>query len=141
MRNISFSIENFHRRRAAVGTIALVTDLKDKTAKEIYVIDKNRCDIENLFDSLKTVLEADSTYMQNEETLQGWMFANHVALQWYYMVYHLIVRAEKLKKCSVQDGLECLKEIRKVRVNSKWVLAEITSPVQAILNVLKMPIP
>lgn len=136
-----FSIEKFHQRRAAFGTVALVTNLEGKTAKEIYIAYKSRCDVENMFDTLKTVLEADRTYMQNEETLQGWMFANHVALQWYYTLYHLIVRAEKLKKCSVQDVLECLKEIRKVRVNGEWVLAEITSPVQATLNALKMPIP
>lgn len=136
-----FSVEKFHQRRAAFGTVALVTNLKNKTAKEIYTTYKSRCDVENMFDSLKTVLEADRTYMQNEETLQGWMFANHVALQWYYMLYHLIVKAEKLKKCSVQDVLECLKEIRKVRVNGEWMLAEITSPVQATLAALKIPIP
>lgn len=36
-----------------------------------------------MFDGMKNVLEADHTYMQNEQTLQGWMFINHITLQWY----------------------------------------------------------
>lgn len=136
-----FSINRFHQKRPAFGTLALATNLEGKTAKEIYTTYKSRCDIESMFDHLKTQLEADSTYMQNEETLQGWMFANHVALQWYYVLYHQIVQAEKLKKCSVSDVLECLKEVRKIRIDSNWVSAEITGPVQKILTAVKIHIP
>lgn len=42
---------------------------------------KSRQAIEVLFDSTKNVLEADHTYMQNEQTLKGWMFVNHITLQ------------------------------------------------------------
>jgi transposase len=136
-----FSVERFHQKRAAFGTLALATNLRGKTAKEIYTIYKSRCDIELMFDHLKTELEADRTYMQNEETLQGWMFANHVALQWYYVIYHHIVQAEKLKKCSVSDVLECLKEVRKIRIDSNWVSAEITTPVRKTLTAVKIHIP
>lgn len=46
-----------------------------------------------MFDSMKNVLEADKSYMQDEETLQGWLFINHIALQLYQELYLT------LKKC------------------------------------------
>ena len=69
------------------------------------------------------------------------MFANHLALQWYYVLYHQIVRAEKLKRCSVMDVLESLKEVRKIRFDSNWTLAEVTSTVLKILEAANIHIP
>lgn len=137
----SFSIAKFHEKRPHFGTLAIISNLTGHSAKDIYKTYKSRCDIETMFDHLKTVLDADRTYMQNEEVLQGWMFINHVALQWFYCLYRLIAEAEKLKKCSVQDVLESLKEVRKIRIEQEWVSTERTAPVQKILKAIKIHIP
>jgi len=48
----------------------LLTVLRDKSAEDIYQSYKSRMTIEVLFDGMKNVLEADHTYMQDEQTLQ-----------------------------------------------------------------------
>lgn len=53
---------------------------------------------------MKTVLKADSIYMQNEDALQDWMFIDHIALQWYQSIYLHLYNEGLLKKIS-QGGI------------------------------------
>lgn len=96
--------------------------------------------IETVFDTMKTVLEADRTYMQQEEVLQGWMFVNHIALQWYYHLYHLLVQHKQIKKYSVKDLLEHLQEIRMVKIDGNWQRAEIIKASQKLIDKICLPI-
>lgn len=134
------SLEKFHQKRQAFGTIAIISDLKDKTPEEIYTAYKTRLSIETVFDALKTVLEADRTYMQQEEVLQGWMFVNHIALQWYYHLYHMLVRLKQIKKYSVKDLLDHLQGIRMVKIDGQWHRAEIIKATQKLLDKISLPI-
>lgn len=135
-----YSLEKFHLKRQAFGTIAIVSDLVDKTPEEVYTAYKTRMSIETVFDAMKTVLEADRTYMQQEEVLQGWMFVNHIALQWYYQLYHLLVRLKQIKKYSVKDLLSHLQEIRMVKIDGQWHRAEIIKASQQLLDKINLPI-
>jgi len=94
--------------------------------------------IEEMFDSLKNVLDADSTYMQNEDALQGWMFINHLALQWYQQIYLLLQGHGLNGKYSVKDFLIFLKDIRKIKINDQWHQAEITNTTLKLLKKIKL---
>jgi transposase len=83
----SYTLEEYHREKDTFGTIALLTRLKNKKAEDIYQTYKSRMSIEVMFDGMKNVLDADHTYMQDQETLQGWMFVNHITLQWDQHLY------------------------------------------------------
>jgi len=135
-----YSLEKFHLKKQVFGTIAIISDLKNKTPEEIYIAYKTRMSIETVFDATKTVLEADRTYMQQEEVLQGWIFVNHIALQWYYHLYHLLVRHKQIKKYSVKDLLEHLQEIRMVKIDGQWHRAEIIKSSQQLLGKISLPI-
>jgi hypothetical protein len=47
--------------------------------KEFFSTYKTRTEIEGLYDSMKNGPDEDCTYIQNEQTFQGWMFINHFA--------------------------------------------------------------
>jgi hypothetical protein len=51
------------------------------------------------------------------------------------------VEAEKLKKCTVQDVLEALKGVRKIRIEQEWITAELTTTIQKILKAVNIHIP
>ena len=51
--------------------------------------DRNRL-IASMFDLFKNILDSDKSHMQNEETLQGWIFMNHLALLAVYKIYHIL---------------------------------------------------
>jgi hypothetical protein len=131
----TYSEEKFLERKDRFGTIGLITNVADKTPEEIYLGYKSRMAIEELFDSMKNVLETDNTYMQNEDSLQGLMFVNHLALQFYQQIY-LFLKDNKLNgKYAVKDFLMYLKQVRKVRINGQWHDAEITAAVAKMMAI------
>ena len=93
-----------------------------------------------MFDAMKNIIDADRTYMQNSEALEGWMFVNHIALQCYYLIYQKLLEHKLLKKYSVMDFLKFTHRIKKIKINNQWHLAEITKPVLALLEKLKLHI-
>jgi transposase len=122
----SYSLEQYHQRRNAFGTIAMLTALRRKSAEDIYLSYKSRMTIEVLFDGMKNVLEADHTYMQDEQTLHGWMFINHITLQWYQELYTELKAKGLLKVYSVNDYIQMLTDLKKIRINGLWYFNEIT---------------
>ena len=93
-----------------------------------------------MFDGIKNVLHADRTYMRNEEALEGWMFINHIAIQWYYIIYSILKQNKMLKRYSVSDFILHLYEMKKVRINDSWVMEPITKASVAMLEKLKIHI-
>jgi Transposase DDE domain len=135
-----YSVQAFHKKKHFFGLIALLTNKPDQKASEVYCAYKNRNQIELMFDSLKNILDADKTYMQNEETLQGWMFANHLALIIYYRLYQLLQRKEELAKYSVHSLITHLSLVKKVKINEQWHLAEITKKSIELFQKLEIPV-
>jgi len=89
-----------------------------------------------MIDTLKNVVEADRTYMQNEQALEGWMFINYIALHWYYKVYDLLLKTELNHKYSPADILQILTEVRKVKINETWHTSEVTSKTSDLIAML-----
>jgi uncharacterized membrane protein len=96
--------------------------------------------IEVLFDGMKNVLEADHTYMQNEQTLQGWMFVNHITLQWYQDLYIELKKKNLLKRYSVNDYVQILTDLKKIKINETWYLNEITDQTQKMIEKLGLSV-
>jgi hypothetical protein len=134
-----YSMERFFEKQYHFGTIAMLHNT-GKDAETVYVNYKSRRQIEEMVDVLKNILEADSSYMQNEQALETWMFINHITLHWYYRIYQLLARYELTRKYSPMDFILFLKEVRKVRINGKWYMAEITNKTQKLLEKLNIPI-
>jgi len=134
-----YNIEKFYDKQNTFGTIALLHNT-DNDPEKTYVNYKSRAQIEEMIDVMKNILDADSSYMQNEQALETWMFINHITLHWYYRIYQLLAEHQLTKKYSPMDFIKFLKEIRKVKVNSDWYTAEVTNKTQALLGKLNIPI-
>jgi len=70
------------------------------------------------------------------------MFAFSVDLQLplYYRIYQPLAKYELTAKYSPMDFIVFLKEIRKVKINGKWYLAETTKKTEKLLQKLNIPI-
>jgi len=121
---VKYSIEKFHDKQYSFGTIAVIRNT-NKTPQENYADYKTRGQVETMIDTLKNIVDADRTYMQNQTTLEGWMFINLIALKWYYQILNLLKKHELNKKYSVTDFLIFLAEIKKVKINDTWQMAEV----------------
>lgn len=129
-----YSLEAYHQRKNTFGTITMLTNLSRSKAKDIYQTYKSRGAIETMFDGMKNVLEADSTYMQNEQTLQGWMFINHIALQWYQHLYCELKEKDMISKYSVNDYIQILTDAKMIKINNAWYQSEITKATQKLIQ-------
>jgi hypothetical protein len=72
------------------------------------------------------------------ETLNGWMFVNHIALQWYYIIYNLLVEKKQLSKYSVREFIDELTEHRKVRLDDKWTEENMLAATEKMLKKLDL---
>jgi len=141
----SYTKEVFDEKLHSFGTITIIhkidpqktitekkTKNKQKTEKpksfeqEIYEAYKQRNDIEVMFDSYKNYLNADATHMQNRYVLEGWLFANFIAMIAYYKLYVRLKQANLLAKHSPKDIIEMSKAIYKIKIKEKWHKAEMT---------------
>ncbi len=131
-----YSLEKFKLRLKTFGTVAFISNLKDKSAEEIYKTYKTRGEVETMIDAMKNILKADSSYMQNEMALQGWMFISFMALKWYYYLYNILLQKKLLKRYSPKDILLNLAAIKKIKINQNWCLSEVTSKTQNLIDKL-----
>ena len=134
-----YNIKRFHEKQHAFGTIAMQSNI-NKNEKEIFIDYKSRGQIETMINVFKNVIEADKSYMQNEQALEAWMFVNHIALHWYYKIIKLIKKNELNSKYSPNDLLQFLKEVRKVKINGKWYNEDITKKTKDLLKKLNIHI-
>jgi hypothetical protein len=81
-----YSLKGYQDRKDRFGTIAILTNLTT-TSIDTYQTYKGRMAIEVMFDGMKNIMDADHTYMQDSQRLEGWMFVNHLVLQWYQHLY------------------------------------------------------
>jgi transposase len=100
---------------------------KEKPVEQmVYESYKQRNEIEVMFDSYKNYLDADVSYMQNRYVLEGWLFANFIAMIAYYKLYVRLRQAELLSKYSPKDIIELSKAIYKMKIRGIWHRSEIT---------------
>ena len=78
------------------------------------------------FDNDKNYLDADVSYMQNRYVLEGWLFANFIAMMAYYKLYVRLRQAEILSKYSPKDIIEQSKAIHKMKIRGAWHRSELT---------------
>jgi hypothetical protein len=114
------------------------TKRKKKPEKEkpleqtVYESYKQRNEIEVMFDSYKNYLDADVSYMQNRYVLEGWLFANFIAMIAYYKLFMRLRLAELLSKHSPKDVIELSKAIYKMKIRGWWNRSEITEKMQRL---------
>jgi transposase len=119
-----YTFKNFKEQRDTFGTLSLATNTKLR-AMEVYSLYKIRLYIEQSFDILKNILYMDGPGLQSDEMLNGWMFLNHLALQWYYDLLNKIYSKKLSNKISIRDALSLFLRAHKVRINGVWYLQEI----------------
>lgn len=131
------TILDFHERIHMLGTFSIITNLKEKLPQDVYKMYKARMEVETAFDAFKNTLEADRSYMHSDESFEGWMFINYLALVAYWRMLKVLVEKELLIKFSISDLIMHLSYIRKVKINGCWHLAEITDKTRRLLTKLE----
>lgn len=106
---------------------------KPSLAEIVYFSYKERGTDEDMIRTLKTVIEADRTYMQDDIAVEGWMFINFLALLWHYLIRNHIEDHDLLKKYSSAYICDTFTGVNVLRIGNQWKLAGITRNDQRVL--------
>ena len=134
-----YTMETYTLKAPQFGTIALMVsgDISADRAFEDY---KSRCEVEQEIDVLKTDLDALTSYMQDNDRLEGWMFINFIALHIFYMIRRRLVESDLTKKMSTREAIRILCRQRIVRLDDEWRMAEASTKDKAQLEALGVPV-
>ena len=136
-----YSKESFHQIHYRMGTLALISNLKNYNSEEMFQIYKSRNEVEQLFDVFKNILKADKTYMHNIDAVKGWLFINHMAIMAYYRIYKLLKEKELLNKISVEDIVTHLVHINMVKIDRSWIMQEVPEKTRKLLKKCNLDLP
>ncbi len=113
------------------GRILLVSTL-DLPPHEIYLMYKNRGDVEDAFNTYKNLLHADRMYIHNTETLFGHIFISFLSLYGYCKLQKLLREAGLLKKMSPMDLIEEFSKVYIVKIGNKEIITDIPKKVREL---------
>jgi transposase len=135
-----YSMKTFKEKRPSFGTLSLSTNKKG-SAEEIYILYKSRGQIEQSFENHKNILDIDGPYMRTQEMLNGWMFLNHMALQWCYDILSILKLKGLSAKKSIEDILSLFRDTRVSRYNNQWNLEDMIEEDKLIYDKLNLNLP
>lgn len=97
--------------------------------------------LSHLRDHLKNTIDASCSHMQREQSLNGWMFINHVGMTVIYKLYEIlkstpINRKQMLiHRYSINDSIEHLKSIKKIQFSkNEFVVSEQNKATKTLLK-------
>jgi transposase len=142
----NFSKSKFNEKVQSMGTLAIMHNT-GLSPQNLYVEYKNRGEIEQFFDHFKNTIDASCSHMQRTESLNGWMFINHISMQIIYKLFQILKTTPLNKKqklihrYSINDTIEHLKTIKKIKfAPNEFVISEINKSTKVLLKQMKISI-
>ena len=119
------------------GKIALITNVREKPQR-IFELYKFRNDVEEAFDVFKNLLQVDTPYLRDDDTLRGYVFASFISLVAYYRILKLLKSKKINTRISVKDALLQLSKIYLTDIGDRTIMAEIPKKVRELAETLDM---
>ncbi len=126
------SKKSFHNDSVNFGKIYLYSDIVDDPEK-IYRLYKEREYVEYAFNVLKNDLEADRSYLRDDNMLFSYMFLNLISLYLHFQILNAIDG-----KYSVKDILLILSRIKIYTTGNSEILSEIPKKAREIVEKLNI---
>lgn len=106
------------------GKISILSNIRDDP-KDIYLMYKQREEVEQAFDAMKNELENDKAYLRDGDSIRGYFFISFISLYLYYSIFVLIRAADLTGRVSVKDALLRFSRVYKIKYGGKEIMSEI----------------
>lgn len=106
------------------GKISILSNIRDDP-KNIYLMYKQREEVEQAFDAMKNELENDKAYLRDDDSIRGYFFISFISLYLYYSIFVLIRAADLTDRVSVKDALLRFSRVYKIKYGGKEIMSEI----------------
>lgn len=117
------------------GKIIIISNL-NRREEEIFQLYKSRDRIEKLFESYKTILEADKLYLQDNDTVFGHIFVSFLSLFAYSKLELILKKADIIDRYSPKDLLLEFSKIYMVTTNVGNIISELPKKIERLEEML-----
>ncbi|MCK4398443.1 MAG: transposase [Methanophagales archaeon] len=121
--------EKFNIGMKKAGKILIVSDM-DVEKLKIYLLYKKREVVEKMFDTYKTVLNADKLYLQDDESVFGHVFIAFLSLYIHCKLEQLLKKAELNHKFTPIDLLFKYSKVYHVNLKDHSMITEVPKKVR-----------
>lgn len=121
------------------GKISILSD-RDIKGEEVYLMYKQREDVESTFDALKNELENDKTYLGDDDAVRGYFFISFLSLYLHYKILNMLKEKNISNKISVNELLLELSKVYQVTLGQKKSLNSIPAKVEKLISILELDI-
>ena len=120
--------KKFDEGMKKAGKILIVSDM-DVEKQEIYHLYKKREVVEKMFDTYKTVLNADKLYLQDDESVFGHVFIAFLSLYIHCKLEQLLKKAKLNHKISPIDLLYKYSKVYHFEMGGRGMITEVPKKV------------
>ena len=110
------------------GKILILSNM-DVGEAEIYELYKRRESVEKMFDTYKTVLDADKIYLQDDEGVFGHVFISFLSLYIHCRLEQILKNAKLNRKMTSIDLLFKYGKVYHVDIGGRGMIAEVPKKV------------
>ncbi|MBW6461788.1 MAG: transposase [DPANN group archaeon] len=121
------------------GIILILSNL-DIEPKEIFYLFKKRENIEKMFDTYKTVLNADKLYLQDDESVFGHIFIAFLSLYIHCAIEKMLKTAKLNHKITPIDLLQKFGKVYNLKIEDKNIITEVPKKVKELDELLGLNI-
>jgi hypothetical protein len=115
-------------RMKKAGKILILSNM-DVEGHEVYELYKKRETVEKMFDTYKTVLNADKIYLQDDESVFGHVFISFLSLYIHCKLEQLLKKAELNRKLTPIDLLFKYGKVYHVDLGENGMISEVPKKV------------
>ena len=119
------------------GKIAILTNTGEKP-QAVFELYKSRNDVEEAFDVFKNLLQVDTPYLRDDDTLRGYLFVSFISLMAYYRILKLLKTKRINGRISVKDALLQLSRIYLTDIGDRTITAEVPKKVRDLAGTLDL---
>jgi len=123
--------KQLHEKMKRAGQILIISNLEDEE-NEIFELFKKRETVEKMFDTYKTVLEADKLYLQSDESVFGHVFISFISLYIHCTIENLLKSAGLNRKMTPIDLLHKYSRVYHVDLKEKSLISEVPKKIRVI---------
>jgi transposase len=127
-KNNDFYLYLFEDMMKKAGKILIVSDM-DVEKQEIYHLYKKREVVEKMFDTYKTVLNADKLYLRDDESVFGHVFIAFLSLYIYCKLEQLLKKAKLNHKFTPIDLLYKYGKVYHFEMSGRGMITEVPKKV------------
>jgi len=121
--------EEYNIGMKKAGKILIVSDM-DVEKQEIYLLYKKREVVEKMFDTYKTVLNADKLYLQGDESVFGHVFIAFLSLYIHCKLEQLLKKAKLNHKFTSIDLLFKYSKVYHLEMRGRGMITEVPKKVR-----------